>query len=474
MTSLLTLPFFSHRLIYARYFQKSIRDIFLFWADYIVNRRYISEENVIMKRVLAVVLGLVLLMQIQSPAVPMLCVYAEEEEKTATEETVEETAEEAAEGTADEEGSTEETAEDAQDGPQVSAPSAILMEASTGTVLYEKDADTARPPASVTKVMTMLLIFEAVERGDISLEDQVTTSEYAASMGGSQVFLEAGEVQTVDTMLKCISVASANDACVAMAEYICGNEEEFVNRMNQRASELGMKNTHFVNCNGLDADGHLTSARDIALMSRELITKHPQIRDYCMIWMENITHTTSKGTTEFGLTNTNKLVRQYEYATGLKTGSTGEAKFCVSATAEKNGVELIAVIMAAENSKDRFRDAVTLLNYGFGKCQLYTDEEQGTPGPIEVEGGVEDQVGAVYSDSFTYLDTSGANLNQIEKKEQTEQPVKAPVKKGDVLGRLTYFLDGKEIGSVDILAAEDVEKAGFPDYLLEALGEFRL
>ena len=151
-------------------------------------------------------------------------------------------------------------------------------------------------------------------------------------------------------------------------------------------------------------------------MSRELITKHPQIRDYCMIWMENITHTTSNGTTEFGLTNTNKLVRQYEYATGLKTGSTGEAKFCVSATAEKNGVELIAVIMAAENSKDRFRDAVTLLNYGFGKCQLYTDEEQGTPGPVEVEGGVEDQVGAVYSDSFTYLDTSGANLNQIEKK----------------------------------------------------------
>ncbi len=417
-----------------------------------------------MKRVLAVVLGLVLLMQIQSPAVPMLCVYAEEEEEgTVTEET--------ADG---QEESTEEAAEDAQGGLQVSVPSAILMEASTGTVLYEKDADTARPPASVTKVMTMLLIFEAIERGDISLDDEVTTSEYAASMGGSQVFLEAGEVQTVDTLLKCISVASANDACVAMAEYICGNEEEFVNRMNQRAAELGMENTHFVNCNGLDADGHLTSARDIALMSRELITKHPQIRDYCMIWMENITHTTSKGTTEFGLTNTNKLVRQYEYATGLKTGSTGEAKFCVSATAEKNGVELIAVIMAAENSKDRFQDAVTLLNYGFGKCQIYTDGEQGTPAPIKVEGGVEDQVDAEYSDSFTYLDTSGANLNQIEKEETAEQPVRAPVKKGDVLGRLTYFLDGKEIGSVDILAAEDVEKAGFQDYLLEALGEFRL
>lgn len=429
-----------------------------------------------MKRVLAVVLGLMLLIQIQSPAVPMFCVYAEEEEGegTATEETADEG--EYTEGTADEaaEESMEEAAEEVQGGPQVSAPSAVLMEASTGTVLYEKDADTARPPASVTKVMTMLLIFEAIERGDISLEDQVNTSEYAASMGGSQVFLEAGEVQTVDTLLKCISVASANDACVAMAEYICGNEEEFVNRMNQRAAELGMENTHFVNCNGLDADGHLTSARDIALMSGELITRHPQIRDYCMIWMENITHTTSKGTTEFGLTNTNKLVRQYEYATGLKTGSTGEAKFCVSATAEKNGVELIAVIMAAENSKDRFQDAVALLNYGFGKCQLYTDEEQGIPEPIKVEGGVEDQVGAAYSDSFTYLDTSGANLNQIEKEEQTEQPVRAPVKEGDVLGRLTYFLDGKEIGHVDILATEDVEKAGFPDYLLEALGEFRL
>lgn len=416
-----------------------------------------------MKRVLAAVLGLVLLMHIQSLAVPLFYVYAEEE-KTETEKKVDEAAEQ----------STGETAEKVQDGPQVSAPSAILMEASTGTVLYEKDADTARPPASVTKIMTMLLIFEAVERGDISLEDEVTTSEYAASMGGSQVFLEAGEVQTVDTLLKCISVASANDACVAMAEYICGNEEEFVNRMNQRAAELGMENTHFVNCNGLDADGHLISARDIALMSRELITKHPQIRDYCMIWMENITHTTSKGTTEFGLTNTNKLVRQYEYATGLKTGSTGEAKFCVSATAEKNGIELIAVIMAAENSKDRFRDAVTLLNYGFGKCQLYTDDEQGTPDPIKVEGGVKDHVGAAYSDSFAYLDTSGANLNQIEKEEKTEQPVRAPVKEGDVLGRLTYFLNGKEIGSVDILAAEDVEKAGFSDYLLGTLEEFRL
>ena len=261
-------------------------------------------------------------------------------------------------------------------GPQVGAPSAILMEASTGQIIYEKDADEQRPPASVTKIMTLLLIFDALDSGKISLKDEVSTSEYAASMGGSQVFLEPGETQTVDTMIKCIAVASANDACVAMAEYICGNEEEFVKQMNQRAKGLGMENTHFVNCNGLDTDGHLTTARDIALMSRELITTYPQIHDYSMIWMENITHTTKKGTTEFGLTNTNKLVRQYEYATGLKTGSTDKAKYCVSATAKKDGMELIAVIMAAPDHKQRFTDATTLLNYGFGKCNKYEEERQ--------------------------------------------------------------------------------------------------
>ena len=199
---------------------------------------------------------------------------------------------------------------------QISAPSAILMEASTGQIIYEKNPDEKLPPASVTKVMTLLLIFDALDSGQIKLGDEVTTSEYAASMGGSQVFLEPGETQTVDTLIKCISVASANDACVTMAEYICGNEEEFVTKMNKRAKDLGMKNTHFVNCNGLDADGHLTTARDIALMSKELITTYPQIFDYCNIWMENITHKTQKGESEFGLTNTNKLIRQYEYATG--------------------------------------------------------------------------------------------------------------------------------------------------------------
>ena len=369
---------------------------------------------------------------------------------------------------------TEPGVQEASPAVEISAPSAILMEASTGTVLYEKDADTPRPPASVTKVMTMLLIFEALERGEISLQDEVTTSEYAASMGGSQVFLESGEVQTVETLIKCISVASANDACVAMAEYICGNEEEFVRRMNERAKELGMENTNFVNCNGLDADGHETSARDIALMSRELITNHPQIRDYCMIWMENITHTTAKGTSEFGLTNTNKLVRQYEYATGLKTGSTGNAKFCVSATAEKDGVELIAVIMAAENSKTRFQDAVRLLNHGFGKCQLYEDTEMPELEDAKVDGGVSESVPLEYGGEFSYLDTSGANLNQIEKKVEMEENVSAPLKKGESVGRIIYTLNGTEIGSVDIVAGTDVEKAGFSDYLLKAGGAWLL
>ena len=352
----------------------------------------------------------------------------------------------------------------ASDTIEISAPSAILMEMSTGTVLYEKDADTTRPPASVTKVMTMLLIFDALEKGTISLNDEVTTSEYAASMGGSQVFLESGEVQTVDTLLKCISVASANDACVTMSEYISGSEQEFVNQMNERAKELGMEHTHFVNCNGLDADGHETSARDIALMSRELMSKYPKIQDYCTVWMENITHTTARGTTEFGLTNTNKLIRQYEYATGLKTGSTGKAKFCVSATASKNGVNLIAVIMGAEDSKSRFKDAVTLLNYGFGKCQIYRAEEQKLQ-KLEVKSGKEEKLKIRYEDQFVYVDTTGTNLSDIEEVLELPKEVKAPVKKGDVIGKIIYQINGKNIGSVNLIAAKSIEKAGFGDYM---------
>lgn len=397
-----------------------------------------------MRRFQAFILGMVLLLS---------CLYAPLEVSG-------EEQEQQTESTQPEEGT--------QPAVEISAPSAILMEASTGTVIYEKDADTARPPASVTKVMTMLLIFDALEAGSIQLEDEVTTSEHAASMGGSQVFLEPGETQTVDTMLKCIAVASANDACVAMAEYICGSEEEFVRRMNERADGLGMENTNFVNCNGLDAEGHVTSARDIALMSRELITKYPQVHDYSMIWMENITHNTSKGTSEFGLTNTNKLVRQYEYATGLKTGSTGEAKFCVSATGEKNGIELIAVVMAAENSKERFADAVKLLNHGFGKCQLYSDDSAPDVLNADVEGGVADTVSIERAGDFSYLDMTGANIAAVEKKTELEKEISAPVQKGEVLGHIIYMLDGNEIGRTELIAGESVEKAGFFDFFKKA------
>ncbi len=403
-----------------------------------------------MKRIPAFLIGLMMILTCLCGSVP---VHADDEDdRQDTRENTEDTDEEEAAGSS----------------VEITAPSAVLMESSTGTVIFEKDADTARPPASVTKVMTMLLIFDALADESISLEDEVTVSEYAASMGGSQVYLETGEVQTVDTMLKCIAVASANDACVAMAEYICGNEEEFVNRMNERAAGLGMDSTHFVNCNGLDAEGHVTSARDIALMSRELITKYPQIHDYSMIWMENITHTTSKGTSEFGLTNTNKLVRQYEYATGLKTGSTGEAKFCISATAEKNGIELIAVVMAAENSKDRFSDAVKLLNYGFGKCQLYTDESEEGITAATVRNGVEDTVSVYRAEPFSYLDTEGANLNAVERTVEMNRNISAPVSKGDPVGAVVYTLDGNEIGRTDILASDDVAEATFLDYLKDA------
>lgn len=368
----------------------------------------------------------------------------------------------------------EETKGEKTGGVEVSAPSALLMEVSTGKVIYEKDADSRRPPASVTKIMTLLLIFDALRDGKIQLEDEVTTSEYAASMGGSQVFLEPGEVQTVETLIKCISVASANDACVAMAEYICGNEEEFVAQMNARADGLGMENTHFVNCNGLDVEGHLTTARDIALMSRELITTYPQIRDYCMIWQENITHTTKKGTTEFGLTNTNKLVRHYEYTTGLKTGSTSQAKFCISATAEKNGMELIAVIMAADDSKLRTKDATALLNYGFGKCNKYEEEKVPAVSPVDVKRGVEKQVNAAQKEPFTYVDTTGADLQTIERKAVLQKEIKAPVKQGQKIGEAKYYLNGEEIGSVDILTTEAVDEISYKSAMKDTAEQFLL
>lgn len=360
------------------------------------------------------------------------------------------------------------------DGVELSAPSAILMESSTGQIIYEKASDEQLPPASVTKVMTLLLIFDAVNEGKIKLEDPVTVSEYAASMGGSQVFLEPGESQTVDTMIKCITVASANDACVAMAEHIWGSEEEFVNHMNQRAQELGMKNTHFVNCCGLDTDGHVTTARDIAIMSRELITTYPQIRNYTMIWMENITHNTSKGTSEFGLTNTNKLVRQYQYTTGLKTGSTSKAKFCVSATAEKDGMELIAVIMAAPDSKARVKDATALLNYGFGKCTKYQEEKLASIKPLKITQGVKKTLKVKQSQPFAYVDTNGSDLSQIKKEKTFNKNLKAPIKKGTKVGEIKYLLNDSAIGSTDIVAAENMKEITYFAALKNVMANFLL
>ena len=358
------------------------------------------------------------------------------------------------------------------DGLAISAPSALLMEMSTGQVIYEKEADVKRAPASVTKVMTMLLIFDALNDGKIELEDEVTVSEFAASMGGSQVFLEPGEIQTVDTMIKCISVASANDACVAMAEHICGSESEFVSRMNERAKALGMTNTNFVNCNGLDADGHETTARDIALMSRELMSKYPQIQEYCKIWQENITHTTRKGSSEFGLSNTNKLIRHYQYATGLKTGSTSTAKFCISATGEKDGVEMIAVIMAADDSKKRNADAVTLLNYGFSKCQKYEEDTVKETPVVGVKGGQEKQVNTAQEKPFSYIDTKGADLSSIRREEVMEDSLKAPVKQGDKAGEVIYYINDEEIGRVDILTIESVRKATYKSRMEEMLEKY--
>lgn len=369
----------------------------------------------------------------------------------------------------------EETEGESAGSVTVTAPSVLLMEASSGKVLYEKDADTKRPPASVTKVMTILLIYDALAAGKIQKEDVVTTSEYAASMGGSQVFLEAGEEQTVDTLLKCIVVSSANDACVAMAEYIAGTEEAFVQQMNERAKGLGMENTVFKNCNGLDTDGHVTTARDIALMSRELITKYPDVYEYTKIWMDTIVHKTKKGEEEFGLSNTNKLIRQYSYATGLKTGSTGEAKFCLSATARKDGIDLIAVIMAAPDVKARFADAQTLLNYGFSICRKYEDTDwESVQKTVKVERGEEDQVEVIPKSGFSYLDVSGADLSKVEKKVVPKSSLKAPVEKGQKAGTVQYLLNGEKIGEVDLVAVDDVPSMSLKHAIEDVLDTFSL
>lgn len=366
----------------------------------------------------------------------------------------------------------EEETQNGADSLGLTAKACILMEASTGSVIYENNADEQLSPASITKIMTLILVFDALGEGDIELEDQVTTSAYAKSMGGSQVFLEEGEVQSVDTLIKCIIVASGNDACVAMAEYIAGNEEEFVKRMNERAAELGMSNTHFEDCCGLtDSDGHYTSARDVALMSRELITRYPQIFDYSGIWMENIIHTTAKGSSEFGLANTNKLLKQYQWATGLKTGSTSKAKYCVSATARKNDIDLIAVVMAAPDYKARFSEAVRLLDYGYANCSLYRDENKDSLNDVPVAQGVKDSVTIGYRGPFSYLSTSGEDIGQIEKKINLKEEIPAPVHQGDVNGTAEYYLGEKQIGTVDIIAGNDVKKMVYLDCLKRLLHE---
>lgn len=357
----------------------------------------------------------------------------------------------------------------------VSAPAAILMEASTGEVIYEKNSNDRRSPASITKIMTLLLTFEQIKAGKASLDDEVIVSEHAAGMGGSQVFLAQGEVQTLETMIKCIVVSSGNDACVAVAEHLAGSEEAFVEQMNQKAVKIGMYDTHFVDCCGLtDSDDHYCSAHDVAVMSRELITKYPEIYQYTSIWMEDITHVTKQGESNFTLTSTNKLLKQYPYTTGLKTGSTSKAKFCVSATARKNGIDMIAVVMGAETGTDRFKDAQVLLQYGFGVSSLYVDENKDELPDIPVMGGISQSVPIAYKRAFRYLDIEGNSLDNVEKKLELPEYLEAPVREKDEVGTVKYLLNGKEIGSVPILAMETVEQARFKDYFKRAVGYFLL
>lgn len=349
---------------------------------------------------------------------------------------------------------------------ELSSPSAILMEASTGVVLFEKNPDEVRSPASITKIMTLLLIFDALNEGRIHLEDEVCTSAYAKSMGGSQVFLEEGEIQTVDTLIKCIAVASGNDASVAMAEYIGGTEEAFVEQMNQKANELGMQNTHFIDCCGLSSSNeHHTSARDVAIMSRKLITTYPDIFKYSGIWMEDITHVTKQGSKPFTLSSTNKLLKQYQWATGLKTGSTSTAKYCFSATANKNGIELIAVIMGAPDFKVRFAEAKKLLEYGYSKVKLYQDEEPLRMFEATVTQGKTDTIRVDRQDKFSYLDTQGIDFSQITKKEVLNDSLIAPINEHDQVGALQYYYENTMIGEVPIIAIQTVEKATYFDYL---------
>ena len=335
----------------------------------------------------------------------------------------------------------------------IDAPSAILMEQETGTVLYEKNADQRMAPASVTKVMTLLLIVEDLEAGKIRLDDIVTASRRAASFGGSCVFLEEGERMTVDDMLKCIAVVSANDCAVAMAEHLSGTEALFVERMNRRAEELGLSNTHFTNCTGLfDDEDHYTSARDIALLSRELM-RHEQVRRYTTIWMDSI-----RGGT-FDLANTNKLVYWYEGCTGLKTGFTSKAMYCLSATAEREGISFIAVVLHGETADSRNADATTLLNYAFANFSLCSLRPEAPLQALPVEMGRRGSVPLRYSGDPWALAPKGSAAAEYSL--SLPELISAPVREGQQVGSLTVRLGGETVAEVPILAAEEVPRIGF-------------
>lgn len=336
--------------------------------------------------------------------------------------------------------------------------SAILMDASTGKVLYEKNSHDKLPPASVTKVMTMLLICEALENGKIKEDDDVQVSEVAASMGGSQVFLEPGEIQKVDTLLKSIAVASANDACVAMAEYIGGSVEEFVVLMNKRAKELGMNDTNFVNTNGLPVDNHYTSAYDIALMSRELLT-HKKISKYLTTWMDEVV--VGKKQAKIGISNTNKLIKHYTGATGVKTGFTQQAKYCVSASAIRNNTHLIAVTLCAETSPIRFKDATNLLNYGFANYESVkvcgANDKVAT---VKFEKGEKENVDLVAKDNLSVLIKKGSKKD-FQKKVEIKKDLTLPIKKNTELGVVKVYRDKELVGQTKIINNEDINKASY-------------
>ena len=357
-----------------------------------------------------------------------------------------------------------------KDTPTLSTPedpnckSALLMDADSGKILYAKNENEAYPPASVTKIMTLLLIMEEIEAGRLSLSDEIVASEHACSMGGSQIYLKVGEVMSAEDMIKSVVISSANDAAVALAEFVAGSEEAFVERMNKRAEELGMKNAQFENTNGLDdtVENHVTSARDIALMSRELI-KHETILKYSSIWMDTIRDGA------FGLTNTNRLVRFYKDATGLKTGSTAKAGFCVSATAKRDSMHLICVVMGAETRDIRNAIATKLLDYGFANYALY--HADGTPlDEVKVLGGVENTCGVAYG-AFDCVMAKGAE-KKVSCSVEIEETIAAPVKVGDVVGKVTYRAGDRVLGVVPILATEEIAKIDFKGLFVRMLAGF--